>query len=128
MENQEKGLTVNIGEYKDKKPIEVVYRIGNAPKALDELPIKQPESITVSGVIRTPLDWLEKRIDTIDQKRANIKVNREKMSITLTVNEDDYYTKNTFVGTVELSEVFSKFGINDGECGWIPAKLGSSCV
>ena len=124
MENQEKGLTVNIGEYKGEKPIEVVYRIGNAPKALDELPIKQPESISVSGVIRTPLDWLEKRIDTIDQKRANIKVNREKMSITLTVNEDDYYTKNTFVGTVELSEVFSKFGINDGECGWIPAKLG----
>ena len=94
MENQEKGLTVNIGEYKGEKPIEVVYRIGNAPKALDELPIKQPESISVSGVIRTPLDWLEKRIDTIDQKRANVKVNREKMSITLTVNEDDYYTKN----------------------------------
>ena len=58
MENQEKGLTVNIGEYKGEKPIEVVYRIGNAPKALDELPIKQPESISVSGVIRTPLDWL----------------------------------------------------------------------
>ena len=124
MENQEKGLTVNIGEYKGEKPIEVVYRIGNASKALDELPIKQPESISVSGVIRTPLDWLEKRIDTIDQKRANVKVNREKMSITLTVNEDDYYTKNTFVGTVELSEVFSKFGINDGERGWNPAKLG----
>jgi hypothetical protein len=49
MENQEKGLTVNIGEYKGEKPIEVVYRIGNAPKALDELPIKQPESISVSG-------------------------------------------------------------------------------
>lgn len=32
MENQEKGLTVNIGEYKGEKPIEVVYRIGNAPK------------------------------------------------------------------------------------------------
>ena len=47
MENQEKGLTVNIGEYKGEKPIEVVYRIGNAPKALDELPIKQPESISV---------------------------------------------------------------------------------
>ncbi|MFK1796519.1 hypothetical protein ACIXCV_13725 [Bacteroides fragilis] len=106
MENQEKGLTVNIGEYKGEKLIEVVYRIGNAPKALDELPIKQPESISVSGVIRTPLDWLEKRIDTIDQKRANIKVNREKMSITLTVNEDDYYTKNTFVGTGIIGSLF----------------------
>lgn len=124
MENQEKGLTVNIGEYKGEKPIEVVYRIGNAPKALDELPIKQPESISVSGVIRTPLDWLEKRIDTIDQKRANIKVNREKMSITLTVNEDDYYTKNTFVyrksfqSSVSMTENVAGFRLN-----W-----GSSCV
>ena len=93
MENQEKGLTVNIGEYKGEKPIEVVYRIGNAPKALDELPIKQPESISVSGVIRTPLDWLEKRIDTIDQKRANIKVNREKKidkEYTAVVLENEY--------------------------------------
>ena len=46
--------------------IHILYRIGNAPKAFDELPIKQPESISVSGVIRTPLDWLEKRIDTIE--------------------------------------------------------------
>ena len=35
MENQEKGLTVNIGEYKGEIRIDVVYRIGNAPKALD---------------------------------------------------------------------------------------------
>ena len=96
MENQEKGLTVNIGEYKGEKPIEVVYRIGNAPKALDELPIKQPESISVSGVIRTPLDWLEKRIDTIDQKRANIKVNREKMSITLTYPSREAFSSPLF--------------------------------
>ena len=112
-----------------EKPIEVVYRIGNAPKALDELPIKQPESISVSGVIRTPLDWLEKRIDTIDQKRANIKVNREKMSITLTVNEDDYYTKkhlcryggiigSLFQSSVSMTENVAGFRLN-----W-----GSSCV
>lgn len=123
MENQEKGLTVNIGEYKGEKPIEVVYRIGNASKALDELPIKQPESFCFR-CHQNSVGLVGKAFDTIDQKRANVKVNREKMSITLTVNEDDYYTKNTFVGTVELSEVFSKFGINDGERGWNPAKLG----
>lgn len=60
----------------------------------------------------------------VDQKRANVVVNREKMTIQLTVNEDDYYNKNTFTGTVEVSETFEKFGINDGEKGWIPAKLG----
>ena len=81
MENQEKGLTVNIGEYKGEKPIEVVYRVGNAPKAVEDLPTKEPESISVSGVIRTPLDWLEKRIDTICNKQIlnrqfSVKLNR----------------------------------------------------
>jgi hypothetical protein len=123
-DSKEKGLTVNIGEYKGEKPIEVVYRIGSAPKAPQPLEIKEPEDISMSGVISTPFDWLEKRIDTIDQKRANVKVDREKMSIVLTINEDDYYTKNTFTGKVEFSEIFEKFGINDGEKGWIPAKLG----
>ncbi len=125
MKNEENnGLTVNIENYTGEKPIEIVYRQGDAPKATNPLENKAPEKISVSGVISTPFDWLEKRIDTIDQKRANVKVDRENMTITLTVNEDDYYTKNTFVGKVEFSEVFSKFGINDAESGWIPAKLG----
>lgn len=118
------GLTVNIGNYTGEEPIEIIYREGDAPKATNPLENKAPEKIGVSGVITTPYDWLEKRIDTIDQKRANVKVDRENMTITLTINEDDYYDKNTFTGKVEFSEVFAKFGINDSEAGWIPAKLG----
>lgn len=126
MERNEKenGLTVNIENYTGEKPIEIVYREGAAPKSPNPLETKELEKIGVSGVISTPFDWLEKRIGTIDQKRANVKVDREKMTITLTVNEDDYYTKNTFVGKVEFSEAFEKFGINDASSGWIPAKLG----
>lgn len=124
MENQERLLAVNIGEYKGEKPIEVVYRTGMAAKAQESLATKAPESISVSGVISTPFDWLEKRVDTIDQKEANIKVNREEMSITLTINEKDSYTKNTFFGEVQLSEVFAKFGINNEKKAWEPAKLG----
>lgn len=95
MERNEKenGLTVNIENYTGEKPIEIVYREGAAPKSPNPLETKEPEKIGVSGVISTPFDWLEKRIGTIDQKRANVKVDREKMTITLTVNEDDYYTK-----------------------------------
>lgn len=115
---------MNIEKYDGSKPIEVVYRIGNAPKAVESLPTKAPIKVDVTGVISTPIDWLEKRIDTIDQKRANVLVNREKMTITLTTNEDDEYTKGTVVGKVEFSEVFEKFGINNGESGWVPAKLG----
>lgn len=124
MEEKNKGLNINIEHYTGEKPIEVVYRLGDAAQAQQPLATKAPEKISVSGTISTPYEWLSKRIDTVDQKRANVVVNRDKMTIQLTVNEDDYYNKNTFTGTVEVSETFEKFGINDGEKGWIPAKLG----
>ena len=124
MEEKNKGLNINIEHYTGEKPIEVVYRLGDAAQAQQPLATKAPEKISVSGTISTPYEWLSKRIDTVDQKRANVVVDREKMTIQLTVNEDDYYNKNTFTGTVEVSETFEKFGINDGEKGWIPAKLG----
>lgn len=116
-----KPIAINIEHYTGEKPIEVVYREGMAGKVLDQ---KAPESISVSGVLSTPLDWLEKRVDTIDQKKANILVEREKMTITLTINESDHYTKSTISGTAQLSEIFKKFGINDPNAGWQPAKLG----
>lgn len=78
----------------------------------------------MSGVISTPLDWLVKRVDTIDQLKANIQVNREKMMITLTVEERDAYLKSKIVGTVAVTETYEHFGINDSQTGWIPAKLG----
>jgi hypothetical protein len=119
MEEKNKGLNINIEHYTGEKPIEVVYRLGDAAQAQQPLATKAPEKISVSGTISTPYEWLSKRIDTVDQKRANVVVNREKMTIQLTVNEDDYYNKNTFTGSVEVSETFEKFGINDGEKGWI---------
>lgn len=125
MEKEEKGLTVNIENYTGEKPIEVIYRTGVAAKAQESLPTKEPVKVNISGVISTPFDWLEKRIDLVDQKRANVLVNRESMTITLTVNEDDEYTKGVLKGTVELSEVFKKFNIN-GNTGWILTSWGSS--
>lgn len=126
MEKTEKehGLTVNIENYTGDKPIEIIHREGYAPKPVEPLAMKEPEKYGATGIISTPFDWLEKRIDTVDQKRANIQVSREAMTITLTINEDSYYTKNRFTGKVEFSDVFRKFGINAPEAGWIPAKLG----
>lgn len=119
--DEKNPITINIEHYTGEKPIEVVYREGRAGSVLDA---KAPESISISGVLSTPLDWLEKRVDTIDQKKANILVNREEMTIILTINESDHYTKNTITGKAQLSEIFKKFGINDPNCGWVPAKLG----
>ncbi|MFA6817114.1 MAG: hypothetical protein WCS73_12545 [Lentisphaeria bacterium] len=121
---EEKGLSVNIGQYDGKNPIEVIYRKGMAVKKPEPLETKKPEDISQHGVIETPLKWLQKRVDTIDQKSANIVVDREKMEITLTINERDSYLKSIFTGTVALSEIFEKLKINDAEDAWTPVKLG----
>lgn len=124
MEKEEK-LQVHIHEGVDvSKPIEIILREGTAAKAPEVLATKAPESISVSGIISTPFDWLLKRVDTIDQKKANIRVNREKMSIELIINETDGYNKNTISGTVQLSDVYAKFGINNESKAWEPARLG----
>lgn len=116
-----KPIAINIQNYTGKEPIEVIYREGRAGKELDEMP---PVDISVCGVLSTPLDWLTKRVGTINQKEANILVEREKMTITLTINESDPYNKATISGSAQLSELFKKFGINDANVGWVPAKLG----
>lgn len=123
MEKDSKVL-INFNGEVPTSPVEVILREGEAPRAIDQLPIKQPEKINLSGVIDLPYRWLEKRIGTIDQKKANIVVNREEMKISLTINEDDYYSKNTLSGSVQFSEVYEKFGINDESVGWDPNKLG----
>lgn len=125
MEANTEKVVLNIHPGVDiTKPIEVVLREGAAAKAPDPLAIKAPESISLSGVIDTPLKWLEKRVETIEQKEAHVVVDREKMSIKLIINETDGYTKNTFVGTVQVTETFAKFGINNSEEAWEPHKLG----
>lgn len=124
MEDQNEKVVVNIGNYDGKEPIEVIIRNGEAATQPEPLATKAPESINVEGVISTPLDWLEKRVGTIDQLTSNIKVDRENMTITLTVNERDYYTKSKIMGTVAFTDTYRNFGINDGSVGWLPAKLG----
>lgn len=123
IEKTNERIAVNIGNYTGEKPIEIVLREGVAPE-VQQLELKKPESINVTGVLSTPLDWLTKRVKTIDQKAANIVVNREAMTITLTTNERDAYTKSIFVGKAAFSEIFEAFHINDEEFGWNPARLG----
>lgn len=69
-------------------PIEVVLREGKAPVALDP---KEPERVIISGTIDAPYRWLEKRVELINQKSANIIVNRDKMGLALTIDETNYY-------------------------------------
>ena len=125
MENNiEKTVQVNIENYTGEKPIEIVVRKGEAARQPEPLPTKAPEKIDVSGVLATPLEWLRKRVAIIDQTAAHILVEREKLTITLVVNERDYYSKAEIEGVIDFSEKFLALGINNKEKSWEPAKLG----
>ena len=80
MDENNNKINLTIENYTGEKPIVIVYREGVAGKVLDE---KAPVSTDVAGVLSTPLDWLRKRVDTIEQKKAKILVEREKYTITL---------------------------------------------
>lgn len=119
----ERMIYLNIQNYTGDKPVEVIVRKGTAEKLVDPLPLKAPIKTNVSGVITTPFDWLVKRIDTIDQKKAHVDVNRDKMTLTLIVNEDDEYTRGTITGKVEFTDVYVATRINTSGA-WEPDKLG----
>lgn len=111
---------VNVVVPKDYNgaPIEIVLREGNAPVALDP---REPERVFINGTIDAPSRWLEKRVGLINQKAANIIVNRDKMGLALTIDETDYY-QTEISGTLQASKEMLEFGINTDK-GWEPAKL-----
>ena len=83
----ETKLNVVVPKDYNGTPIEVVLREGAAPKMLDP---KEPETIDIHGTIDSPLRWLEKRVELIDQKACHIIVDRNNMEIQLVINETDY--------------------------------------
>lgn len=94
---------------------------GAAPKQLD---VKEPIKTDIKGTIYAPLNWLDKRAKDIDQHKAHIIVNRDKLEILLIFNEDNPYTQGMVDGKVEYSEIYKKLGINDYSKGWLPETLG----
>lgn len=100
------------------KPIEVVLREGKAPVALDP---KEPEILSITGTIDAPFRWLEKRVELINQKSANIIVNRDNMGLALTIDETNYY-QTEISGILQASKEMQEFGINT-EKKWEPIKL-----
>lgn len=93
---------------------------GNAPKQLDQL---APVMFSESGIIDAPLAFLKLRVGDIDQHKAHILVNRDNLTISLIFNEDDAYTQGRVIGTLRMSTIFQKFGINTDK-QWEPEQLG----
>lgn len=108
-------------ESKDLKTVkdEVLESIGNKLPEKVEIVLKQNQAdiiheetpVTFSGVIDSPLKWLQKRIDLIDQKKCHIIVSVEDQSITLITEERDHF-KNRIIGILEDDETFRAFAIN----------------
>lgn len=95
-------------------------------KEVNELKVKEPVKIKLSGTIGAPAEFLLKRMDQIDQinqKRCHIIVDREEISIKLVFNENDEYNRGEVTGTLEAYPKFTEFGINTGKV-WTPTQLG----
>lgn len=93
---------------------------------VNELPVKSPVQINLNGTIESVLRFLEKRHDQeqqINQKLCHIIVDREKMTMTLITNENDFYGTGKVVGQLKEHPKFIEFGINS-EKSWDPNKLG----
>jgi len=106
---------------------EVIVREVNS---VNELPVKPPVKVNLSGTIGAPLEFLTKRKDTpegifdqIVEENCHILVDRERMTITLIINEDDEYLIGKVVGGLMEHPKFKEFRINT-EARWEPNMLG----
>lgn len=72
-----------------------------------------PKTIHISGLITAPFDYLEKRINCIEQEKCNLIVNESDGYITLNIDEKNPYT-DSITGRLKLNPDFKSFGINDG--------------
>jgi hypothetical protein len=80
----------------------------------EALPLKEPEKIKISGIITAVSTWLKARIKTIDQLLCHVLIDRDQMTISLVVNERDFYS-HLVTGELKLSKEFNKFEINTGK-------------
>jgi hypothetical protein len=102
---------------------EIVIREGAATKVLDPKP---PVKINLMGIIGVPVEFLTKRLsepDQIDPKRCHVIVDREKITLTLVMNENDEYSRGIVTGVLEEHPKFREFGINSNKL-WTPTELG----
>jgi hypothetical protein len=119
----DKKFVVNFPE--GMNPAEVVLREGQAVKLLDP---KAPVKTKLSGVIGAPAEYLKKRVGTgqFTQERSHLTVDREKIQLSLIINEDDEYLRGQIDGKLEFHPKFLEFGVNTGKI-WAPVELGMFC-
>ena len=118
---QNEKIVINLAPGMEKA--EVIIR---EVKTVNELDIKPPVKIDISGTLGAPLEFLSKRRDQedqINQKRCHILVNREDITISLILSENEEYGRGKVIGKLEVHPKFDEFGINTGKA-WTPTELG----
>jgi hypothetical protein len=114
MENQEiYNITAAAGENSE---VVIIHK-----KGFDEL---RPIPINISGNIDSVFNWLNCRfakggelesINTVSRHTAHVLINRDKMTISLVVNENDPYFKGSVTGALTKHPDFEKWEINTGK-------------
>ena len=101
---------------------EIVIREGQASKLIDPKP---PVKTNLTGTIGVPLEYIKKRVHTgqFTQELSHLLVDRENITLTLVISENDEYTRGTVTGKLEYNPKFIEFGINNGKT-WTPTELG----
>lgn len=84
---------------------ELIIREGTA------LPLKELIILTIISTITGIFLWLEKRVSEIKQKACHILVDKDKLQMTLVIDELNHY-RQTIISKLELSKEYIAFGIN----------------
>lgn len=135
MENEKLQLNFAEGQQVAEVVIREVSRV-------NELDVKPPVKVDISGTIGAPLEFLSRRfghsehgyaienpskadvmMSHFDPTRCHVLINREKVTILLVIDEHDEYKRGTVLGTLELHPKFKEFGINQPKV-WHPNDLG----
>ena len=84
------------------------------------LDAKAPIKIDIKGCIDSARLFVEKRKPL--NESCHVIINREKMNITLILDESDGYKKGSVLGSLEINPDFAAFGINSGK-SWTSFEL-----
>ena len=96
-------ITVKV----DGETKELVIRQGDA------LPLKERHKVQLSGTLPTPLTYLIRRVNQIDQLKAHLEFSLEGMNMKLTIEEENQ-DGAVVSGSLSLDPKFKLFGINKG--------------
>lgn len=143
---QDGRINVRIENYTGTAPIRIIYREDSPRVELKTIQAKEPEAFNIEGIITAPADWLEKRAREFDHLNARVDVYREQGTLKLIINErncapgleatdvedhyngeilDNYRSRSTVTGTIQMTDIFRKLRINDDEAWWDPQKLSA---